>query len=355
MVDPLKIKSADIRKAAMFDTPSLIPMTFHVNPSCWAHYPTEALLDVMESHPLLFPDFERSAGGPDRSLSPVQIRDAPYLDPWECLWKTSEDGIVGTVVSHPLADWDRFAEYRPPDPESTDGLVPNDWPAFQRHTQSLRGQGALAMGGLPHGHTFMRLCDIRGYQALMLDMMMEDDRLARLMEMVSDFNLALVQRQVEAGVDWMSFPEDLGMQNGPMISPDLFRRHIQPIYRRVMRPACDAGCIVHMHSDGDIRLLIDDLLACGLRVLNLQDRVNGVDWIARRLAGKVCIELDIDRQFVTRFGSPGDIDTLIREEVEKLGRREGGLMMIYGLYPGVPMKNIHALADAMERYAGWFD
>ena len=29
---------------------------------------------------------------------------------------------------------------------------------------------------------------------------------------------------------------------------------------------------------------------------------------------------------------------------------DGGLMMIYGLYPGVPMKNTEALMDAMERY-----
>lgn len=29
-------------------------------------------------------------------------------------------------------------------------------------------------------------------------------------------------------------------------------------------------------------------------------------------------------------------------------------MMIYGLYPGVPVKNIKALMDAMEKYAGYY-
>ena len=48
------------------------------------------------------------------------------------------------------------------------------------------------------------------------------------------------------------------------------------------------------------------------------------------------------------------IDALIREEVTKLGRKEGGLMMIYGLYPGVPLANVKALMDAMERYATYF-
>ena len=47
-------------------------------------------------------------------------------------------------------------------------------------------------------------------------------------------------------------------------------------------------------------------------------------------------------------------DALIREEVTRLGRKEGGLMMIYGLYPGVPLANVKALMDAMERYAGYY-
>jgi len=106
-----------------------------------------------------------------------------------------------------------------------------------------------------------------------------------------------------------------------------------------------------MHSDGDIRSLCDDIVEGGVNVLNLQDLVNGVDWIASRFRGKICIELDIDRQRITPFGKPKDIDALIREEVEKLARKQGGLMMIYGLYPGVPAENITALMDAMEKYA----
>lgn len=41
------------------------------------------------------------------------------------------------------------------------------------------------------------------------------------------------------------------------------------------------------------------------------------------------------------------------EDVEKIGSREGGLMMIYGLYPGVPLANVKALMDTMEQYAGY--
>jgi len=121
-----------------------------------------------------------------------------------------------------------------------------------------------------------------------------------------------------------------------------------------MRPAVDAGCIIHMHSDGHIHQLVDGLIDGGVAALNLQDLVNGIDWIEQNLKGRVCIDLDIDRQEITPNGTPAQVDALIRQEVEKLASKEGGLMMIYGLYPGVPLKNVRALMDAMEKYAFYY-
>lgn len=172
--------------------------------------------------------------------------------------------------------------------------------------------------------------------------------------MVEGFNSQIVRRYVELGVEWMGYPEDLGMQVGSMLSLEHFRQYIRPTYSRLVAPASDAGCTVHMHSDGDIRQLAGDLVELGVHVINLQDLVNGIDWIKEHLKGKVCIELDIDRQKITRFGTPAQIDALIREEVEKLGARQGGLMTCYGLYPGVPLENVQALMNAMEKYATYY-
>ena len=77
-------------------------------------------------------------------------------------------------------------------------------------------------------------------------------------------------------------------------------------------------------------------------------------YIAEHLAGKICIDLDIDRQQITVHGRPEQIDALVRREVETLGSAQGGLMMIYGLYPGVPLRNIEALMDAMEKYVAYY-
>ncbi len=343
----------NVLRAIRFERPERIPMTFHVNGACWHHYEQDALQDLMEAHPLLFPGYVRQARVTP-ALALNQRADAPYTDPWGCVWETREDGITGSVHHHPLADWDALDTFAPPDPASTDGTYPLDWAAIAAAVRRRKAAGELVQGGLPHGHTFLRLQDLRGYENLIFDMVDAAPQLPRLIGMVEAFNLQLVERWLALEPDVMGYAEDLGMQVGPMLSPDTFQTTIKPVYRRLMQPARDRGCVIHMHSDGDIRALVEELIDGGVQALNLQDLVNGIDWIAATLAGRICIDLDIDRQSVTPRGTPDAIDRHIRAAVEALGSREGGLMMIYGLYPGVPLANVAALMDAMERYTGHF-
>lgn len=338
-------------RAIRFGTPDYIPMTFHINGACWQHYDQQRLFDLMEQHPFLFPDFRRPQGVLKPQFAAVAQSAHPFTDDWGCVWETSMDGITGTVTKHPLADWSAFAAYRAPDAQTAMGIGPVDWAAERAQVEQERQNGAFVFKSLRHGHTFLQLCDIRGYENLLYDMMDETDELPRLVDMIEQFNAAIVRHYIGMNVDMIGFAEDLGMQSGPMISPELFRRYITPSYRRLIAPVREAGIMVHMHSDGHLHALLDDILASGVEVMNLQDLVNGIDWIHDNLAGKVCIELDLDRQFVTPNGTPAQIDALVREEVEKLSTPEGGLMMIYGLYPGLPYENIKAVMDAMERYA----
>ncbi len=341
-------------RAIRFERPERVPMTFHISPACWHHYDQEALKDLMEEHTLLFPDCKRPEDRVRPKYGLAERKDEPYKDPWGCVWETADNGITGTVRQHPLADWTGFDRYVGPDPGETDGTFPVDWPSIRRDAERQRENGDLVLGNLSHGHTFLRLQDIRGYENLLYDMIDERPQLFKLIEMIEEFNFQVVLNWMQLEPEMMSYPEDLGSQVGPMVSPDLFRKYIKPVYERIMKPARDKGCIVHMHSDGDIRSLVDDLIDGGVEVINLQDLVNDIDWIAQKFAGKVAIELDIDRQQITPRGTPQQIDNLVREEVEKLGSKEGGLMMIYGLYPRVPLENVRALMDAMEKYTTYY-
>ena len=344
----------NILKAIRFDGPDHIPMVFHINEACWNHYPVEALKELMLEHKFLFPDLQEGPGRAESGYSIPERVGKGFIDGWGCLWETSMDGIVGTVTKHPLASWDGFDDFTAPDPDFDSGKGAVDWDIKARDIYRAKANGKFITGGLRHGHTFLQLIDIRGYENLMFDMFDDDPRLTKLIEMVEQFNAGIIKNYLDIGVDMMTYPEDLGMQKGPMISPEMFYKYIKPSYERLMKPAIDAGCIIHMHSDGCIHELIEGLVDSGVGVLNLQDLVNGIDWIQETLKGRVCIDLDIDRQEITPNGTPAQVDALVREGVEKLGSKEGGLMMIYGLYPGVPLENIRTLMDAMEKYAYYY-
>ena len=334
-----------------FERPDRIPMGFWINPACYNHYSRSALDELQESHPYIFPGFHRSSESPVAPKPPAQ---SSYVDEWGVTMASPEEGIAAVSVRHPFADWSALEHYSPPrPPDLTDEEKQRPDLAAENRRKAV-ATGTLVRAGLPHGHTFLRLCDLRGYEALICDMADGEPRLWRLIEMIEAHNEATVRRSLRRGAEWMGYPEDLGMQVGPMLSPEHFRTYIKPSYSRLMRLAVAAGCIIHMHSDGDIRDLVDDLVVSGVQVVNLQDLVNGIEWIRRRLKGRVCIDLDIDRQKVTRFGTPAEVDTLIRTEIAELGSREGGLMMIYGLYPGIPLANVKALMDAMEKYSTFY-
>jgi len=149
----------------------------------------------------------------------------------------------------------------------------------------------------------------------------------------------------------MMFAEDLGTQTGTIISPAMFKKWVKPAYAALMQPCKKAGMYIGLHSDGKTLDILEDQIEAGVDVVNPQDLCNGIDNLAKRIKGKACINLDIDRQDILPYGSPKDVDDLIREEVEKLGAPEGGLMFICGLYPPTPMENVEALAAALEKYS----
>lgn len=350
----------NVLKTIFFQKPDYIPVTYAINNSYYFTNDPEEVLDFKARHPLLFPGFKRPERGTflpklKANLPLVARKNEPFTDDFGCVWETPIDGMTGTVTGHPLADLEDFAGYKFPDPEKCMGIGPVNWETVRANIAAQKAAGHFTTGGLRHGHTFLQLTDICGYQNFLYAMTDEEPVLDDLIAGIEKFNTAIIEKYIDMDVDMITIPEDLGMQFGPMISPEQFRRYIKPSYQRMMQLVRQSGKIVHMHSDGDIRSLVDDIIEGGCQVINLQDLVNGIDWIAEHFRGKTCVELDIDRQSVTFGGSPKDIDDLIREEVEKIGTPQGGLMLIYGLYPGTPMENAEAVANAMEKYSGLRD
>jgi uroporphyrinogen decarboxylase len=349
------MKKTNLLKTVHFDHPDQVPVIFHINSSCWDHYPREELSRLIEDHPFLFPEgLPEWAGNTD----PVPYadwcrKDEPWTDPWGCLWETSLSGYIGAVTRHPLGPGDSLKEYPVPDFMKTTHWYPVEWiEGRPPKGGSIGFFDCLSSGEIGHGHTFLKILDILGYENALLGMYDDSALVKGLLERIEAFNFGLAEQFVNvSGVEWLGYAEDLGMQTGPMLSPDMFHKYIMPSYQRIMKVASENDVIIHMHSDGDIRDLWPDISTLPIKALNIQDTVNGIDWIAENIVGKMTVDLDIDRQELSMSGSMEDIREHFAHIRKKLLRPEGGLILTYGLYPGVPLEKASVIMDCMQAMA----
>lgn len=336
-----------------FQGPHWIPISVRLPPLLWigGDYDPAELEELMLSHTKLFPNYQRGEIEANKlKIPPHMVEDKPFTDGWGCVWETAFSGMVGAVTYHALDSWGKLDGFAPPNPLENDGLLPIAWDTLRANVEKTRRDGNLVSFSLPHGHTYLRLQDLRGYENLMFDLVDDPPQFHQLIGMVKDFNIALVKRFIELQPDMIGIPEDLGMQNGPIISPAMFRKYIKPVYAALTQPIKAAGILVHEHCDGNIMEIADDLVEVGGDILNLQDLVNGLDNLVCHLKGRVAIDLDIDRQNLTVSGSPREIEQHIREAVMKLGSPRGGLSLIYQPWPPTSIRNIQAVMDALEKY-----
>ena len=327
-----------------FRRPEWIPIDFDLMRSVILRHRGD-LVDMMRRHPALFPAgrIESVAAIAD---APGEFRERRFTDDWGCEWREIEAGILGQVVGHPLADWDRLEALRVPDPARQ-----WNWETERDRCRRQRERGELVNGymGIVQGSFFDRLQFLRGLDNLLVDLLERPPQLDRLIALVLDYNMRLIRLWLDAGVDLIHFHGDIGMQSTLMMSPETFRQALKPAYREMFQTCRRAGVHVKYSCDGCLLEIVDDLIECGVSYHDPQVRACGIDGIARAYRGRLCAMVDIDEQTLP-FAQPGEIDAQIREIVNKVGTPEGGLMLYACPSADVPIANIEAICTAWERY-----
>jgi len=340
-------------RSVEFRGPEYIPCRIGVMWPLWNTY-RERLEEIALRHPLVFPGFK--PGSVKYGEKPGILRaNRTLVDPFGCVWSFNIEGFQGQVVHHPLKSWEDFKKYEMPDPE--DGVPvegaekPVPWNAVFSSLDKARSEGNLVIAGMPHGFFFQRLYYLRGFTNLMRDFIQKPPQIYELIERLTEFNLKLVDKFLSSGrIDVFYFGDDLGTQTRMPISPRTFREFIFPSYAKIFQKIRSLGIHVYLHTDGHVVEVLDQLIEAGADVLNIQDRVNGLDNIASMCKGRVCIDLDIDRQYLVPFGRADDIRGYIKRVVELLAMKKGGLMLEAEIHPPTPLENIEAVAKAMEEF-----
>ena len=197
------------------------------------------------------------------------------------------------------------------------------------------------------------------YRADNFYMMMGADprRTHQFLDRVVEIHLEEVEKLLKfAGpyVDVIALSDDLGGQQGPLVSPAMFRDFFKERFRIIwnrIRQLSNAK--IMLHSCGAVRNLIPDLIDAGMDILNpIQIDCPGMD--VREMKAEFGRDLvfwggGCDTHRILPFATPEEVQKHVRKQVSIL-RAGGGFVFqqVHNILADVPPQNIVAMYEAVR-------
>ena len=315
---------SEIIEAARMLSPETIPVSVSILPAAWLKYGAD-LQRLIDGYPQFFHGMKVDPEHVEEHLSP-SYRKGVYIDEWGCEWHNEHAGNEAIVVGHPVRSEEDVFTLKIPDCRD---------------------------GRLPHGFMYLRLLDLAGFENVMMWFAEEGEVIQTLIDKVLEYNLYQVAAVLPRMGEMVSFGDDLGMQKGLAIGAERWRKYMKPCFRKLygLVKAYRPSELIYMHTDGCIWEIMPDLVECGVDVINPQFRANGLDNLVRvcRKEQIITINLDLDRQFFPH-ATRSELFDHIGSCVEALWLKEGGLGLAAELNYDVPLENMAAILDALEKY-----
>jgi len=200
-------------------------------------------------------------------------------------------------------------------------------------------------------------CQLRGLEQAMLDLALDPDLVDAILDRIEAIQSEMMRRYfVRAGhlLTLVFISDDIGGQNGLLMSPATWRRHLEPRLKRWCRLIHDHGLKVFFHSDGGIEPLLGPLIDCGIDVLNpIQHACPGMDMAAlkKNYGQRIIFHGGVDNQTVLPRGTAEDVRRETQNCLETLGAGRQGFICCscHNTQPGTPLENILAMVETVQQ------
>ncbi len=283
--------------------------------------------------------------GPERERFP----DGSWIDWWGCRRKMI--GPFEEVVGAPLAD-----------AVSPDDVEAHDWPdpeafdveAMQSRCQEWSNYALVIRDPGQHATCVLRVAMyLRTMEKFMMDLALNPELAQAIIARIEAFYLELNRRILESVGDLTDIyfiADDVGVQDGLMISPRMFRKFIKPSLTRFVEQAHHYGQKVMYHTCGAVRRLIPDFIEMGVDILN-PIQVSAKDMSPAQLKAEyghaLCFHGGMDIQTVLADGTPDEVRAEVGRLVDILGPGGGFILApTNNLMPDTPVENVVAMYEA---------
>ena len=264
-----------------------------------------------------------------------------FRDQFGIPWNRTVDKDIGIVQDY-LLRLPSLKEYTLPDPK--DCPLGEGFEAFLARVPDV-----LSFIGIGFS-MFERAWTLRGMENLLVDMYENPAFVDSLLDRITEYNLALIDRALRFNLDGFRFGDDWGQQNGLIMGPRLWRRFIKPRMAAMFQKAKEVGKYVMLHSCGNISELFPELIEIGLDIFNtFQPEVMDVNLIKREYGKDLTFYGGISTQRVLPFASPEEVKAVVREMIRRVGK-DGGYIVAptHAMPRDIPPQNVAAFIEAVQ-------
>lgn len=274
-----------------------------------------------------------------------------YIDEWGTTYrKTKYSWPVDAPIYYPIKTRNDLKRMKIPDPTIPERL--NEIKTALRLVEEKIAVIGVIVG--PFTITWLTM----GFETISFSLYDDPKLLINVHRIANEFLIEAATRVINTGVDAICIAEDLGFRSGSFLSPSQFRKFTFPYLAELIEEIKKRAVPVILHSDGNLNLILDDLVDMGINALHPIEKDAHMDpkKIKEKYGDKICLWGGINNKVLSK----GTVEDVVRETVEamKIAVPRGGYIPASDsgdLLDTMPMENIWAMIDAVKKYGHYRD
>ena len=270
--------------------------------------------------------------------------DGTFIDEWGVMYKGGPE-VVAHPIKGPIKTMDDLKKYSPPDPDAPHRL--GNLPDLVRR---FKGEKAIVFR---HRAAFMWSAYLNGMDNLLMNFLIQPEFAHALLDKVFEADEKVIRNAIRMGADIIVLGDDYASNNGPLMSPNIFREFILPRLKKAVKAVHEEGGHVIKHSDGNLWQLLDMMIDAGIDGLNPIEPAAGMDIgrIKQKCGDRVCLVGNIDCGRLLSAGSVEEVESAVKDCILKASPGGGHILSSSNsIHSSVKPENFAAMIEAAKRY-----
>jgi len=170
-----------------------------------------------------------------------------------------------------------------------------------------------------------------------------------MMDIFIEWNLAVLEKLQTLGIDFLVTYNDMAWKGGPMVSPQAFREIFLP-KMKIVAEAINVPWA--FHSDGNLTIVMEDLLTLGMNAVNpFEPPCMDLKIAKEKWGDRICLWGNIDLVKTLPHGTVEEVEAEVKQRIEDAGKGGGYICATSNsITHYCKIENIFAMTNAVKKY-----